>query len=111
MLKRSMGLEQSSTPIPNLKFGCPSNVTHKNSSDSLFSAGGPCGVVAEAESKILTPYGDTAKILNSCKVVKILSEFFLINLDAQSKFMSAEATPRKVRLRLKRDRKFYLFGT
>jgi hypothetical protein len=27
-------------------------------------------------SKILTPYGDTAKILNSCKEVKILSEFF-----------------------------------
>jgi MoaA/NifB/PqqE/SkfB family radical SAM enzyme len=34
------------------------------------------------------------------KEVKILSEFFLINLDAQSKFMSAEATPRRVRLKV-----------
>jgi len=37
------------------------------------------------------------KILNSCKEVKILSNFVRANLHAQCKFASAEGTPREVR--------------
>jgi hypothetical protein len=62
-------------------------------------AGGPCGVTPEAASKKFNTLWRYSKNFKFLKEVKILSEFFLINLDAQSKFMSAEATtPQSLRL-------------
>jgi len=66
-------------------------------------AGGPCGVPPEAALKILIHYGDTErpdKLHQSFAGLQVgrPSKFFRINLDAQSKFMSAEGGPREVRL-------------
>ena len=61
-----------------------------------MSAGRPRGVVPEAASQNLTPYGDLVKKFRFLKEAKFLSNFVRINLHAQCKFMSAEGTPRKI---------------
>ena len=50
----------------------------------------------EAALQNLTPYGDLENNFRFLKEAKIMSNFVRINLDAQSKFMSAEGGPRKV---------------
>jgi len=64
------------------------------------------GVVAEAASKILTPYGEYRKNFKFLKEVKILSEFLPNKLVCPIQFMSAEATPRKVHACLQKDLEF-----
>ena len=61
--------------------------------------GGPGGIAPEAALKILIHYGNIVNNFKFLKEVKIISEFSRINLDAKSKFMSAEGTPRQAILR------------